>query len=472
MKRKLLVLLSLVFIWNACSNKSAPIAADPWKEAEIILARIVPPSFPDMDFLITDFGAVNDGATDCTEAFRKAIEACHTAGGGRVVVPEGKFLTGAIHLKSNVNLHVSKGAVVLFSQDPQKYLPQVYTRFEAVELMNYSPLIYAYEQENIAVTGEGELNGQADDDHWWYWKGKWGHAGANREAREHQQKPANERLKKMAEDGVPVSERIFGDGDYLRPSFVQPYKCKNVLIEGVTIKDSPMWVLHPVLSENVTIRNVTVISHGPNSDGCDPESSKDVLIEGCVFDTGDDCIAIKSGRDHDGRRVNVPSENIIVRNCIMKDGHGGVVIGSEISGNVSNVFAENCEMSSPYLDRALRLKSNSRRGGIIENIYMRNVTIGDVDEAVVHVYMFYANETGDNHPVVRNIQVKNVTSKKSQYGICIEAEEDYPVEDIVIEDCSFDNVSKGNVLKGYRGLKVKNVKINGEEFLPDPNIKQ
>ena len=455
----------LIVLQPSCkTNDTKTVDADPWSQVDGILARIVAPTFPDKNFNITDYGAKGDSVTDCTEAFAKAIVACNEAGGGKVIVPEGKFSTGPIHLKSNVNLHISKGAVVLFSRDTKKYLPQVYTRFEAVELMNYSPLIYAYEQENIAITGEGELNGQANDENWWFWKGRWGHAGKERELKEGAptQKEANERLKKMAEDGVPVKDRIFGEGDYLRPNFIQPYKCKNVLIEGVTIKESPMWIIHPVLCENVTIRKVKVISHGPNSDGCDPESCKDVLIEDCLFDTGDDCIAIKSGRDHDGRRVNVPSENIIVRNCTMKDGHGGVVIGSEISGNVRNVFAENCEMSSPYLDRALRLKSNSRRGGIIENVFMRNVNVGDVADAVVHVYMFYANETGDNHPTVRNIQVKNVTSKKSNYGIYIEAEEDYPVEGIVIEDCTFENAAKGNMIKGYKNLKLVNVKINGE----------
>ena len=442
-------------------------SSDPWQQVSQILKNIQEPRFPDRDFVITRYGAVADGVTDCTEAIAKAVAACHQAGGGRVVVPPGKYYTGPIHLKSNVNLHVSKGAVLLFSQDTEKYLPQVYTRFEAIELMNYSPFIYAYEQENIAVTGQGELNGQADKDHWWPWKGKWSHGtySYNPPAGAPNQKAANEKLKKMAQEGIPVAQRIFGEGDYLRPNFIQPYKCKNVLIEGVTIKNSPMWVIHPVLCENVIVRKVTVISHGPNSDGCDPESCKNVLIEDCVFDTGDDCIAIKSGRDHDGRRVNVPSENIVIRRCRMKDGHGGVVIGSEVSGNVRNVFAENCIMNSPYLDRALRIKSNSRRGGIIENIFMRNVKVDTVADAAIRIYMFYANETGDNYPVVRNIRVSNVTCKKSDYALFIEAEEEYPVENITIENCSFENVQKGNVLKGYKNLNLINVKVNGREFL-------
>ena len=201
--------------------------------------------------------------------------------------------------------------------------------------MNYSPLIYAYEEENIAVTGKGILDGQGSNENWWNWKGNknsgWTEGTPN-------QKDDRDKLFKLAENNVPPEERVFGDGHYLRPNFVQPYKCKNVLIEGVTFKNSPMWFIHPVLCENVSIKDVTVEGLGPNNDGCDPESSKNVLIKNCYFNTGDDCIAIKSGRNNDGRRINVPSENIIIQNCHMKEGHGGVVIGSEISGGVKNVF--------------------------------------------------------------------------------------------------------------------------------------
>lgn len=469
MQHNLLTFPVLVFMVAACNSSPRQEThvdpADPWVQAAGILETIKAPQFPNKEFIITDYGAVGDSITDCTDAFRKAIEACHSAGGGHVVVPEGKFQTGPIHLKSNVDLHLMKGSVILFSRDTKKYLPQVITRFEAIELMNYSPLIYAYEQENIAITGEGELNGQADPQHWWFWKGKWGDSermGITWKEGMPSQEAANNRLKEMAANNLPVSERIFGEGDYLRPNFVQPYRCKNVLIEGVTIKESPMWVIHPVLCTNVIVRKVKVISHGPNNDGCDPESCNGVLIEDCLFDTGDDCIAIKSGRDHDGRRVNTPSENIIVRNCTMKDGHGGVVIGSEISGNVRNVFAENCEMSSPNLDRALRIKSNSRRGGTVENVYMRNVNVGVVADAVVRINMFYANETGEYHPQVRNVHVENVTCKESKYGWRIEAEDGYPVENVLFKDCSFEQVKDGNILKGSVKLELDNVSINGE----------
>lgn len=419
----------------------------------MIAARIVPPSFPDRTFDVLAYGAVADGRTDCLGAFRKAIEACHAAGGGRVNVPAGVFFVGGpITLKSHVNLHLEKDAIVRFTQETSRYLPQVLTRFESVELMNYSPFVYAYQQENIAITGTGTLDGNSDETHWWFWK--------------KQQQPANKRLKEMAKNNVPASKRMFGEGDFLRPNFIQPYQCKNILIEGITIRNSPMWIINPVLSTNITVRNVTIISHGPNNDGCDPESSRDVMIENCYFDTGDDCIAIKSGRDDDGRRIHVPSENIIVRGCTMKDGHGGVVIGSEVSGDVRNVFAENCIMDSPNLERALRIKSNSYRGGVMENIYMRNVTVGEVSDAVFLIELFYANETGDYHPTVRNVVMEQVTSKRSPYALRFEGEPAHPIDNITVRDCSFENVQQGNAMKGITNLTIKKVKVNGKELKP------
>jgi len=256
-----------------------------------------------------------------------------------------------------------------------------------------------------------------------------------------------------------------GEGSYLRPQFIQPYKCKNVLIDGVTIKNSPMWEIHPVLCENVIVQNVTVISHGPNNDGCDPESCKDVLIRNCFFDTGDDCIAIKSGRNADGRRLNVPSENIVIQDCEMRDGHGGVVIGSEISGNVRNVFAENCIMNSPNLDRALRIKTNSVRGGIIEIIFLRNITVGQVADAVFRINLNYEEgDAGEYTPEIRNIRFENITSEKSNYALRIEGYERSPVRDIYLNNCEFKNVSKTNILKNVTAIEFRDVRINGEEI--------
>ena len=270
-------------------------------------------------------------------------------------------------------------------------------------------------------------------------------------------------LFQMAEDNVPVQERMFGDGHYLRTNFIQFYRCKNILIDGVTIKRSPMWEIHPVLSENITVRNVTVTSHGPNNDGCNPESSKNVLIENCYFDTGDDCIALKSGRNADGRRINVPTENVIIRNCQMKDGHGGVVIGSEMTGGCRNIFVEDCVMDSPNLDRALRIKTNSLRGGTVENVYMRNVEIGQVADAVLRVYFHYERgDVGEFTPVVRNIKLQNVTSKKSKYALLLDGYERSPISNIVLESCDFQGVQQGNILNHVEELQLRNVKINGQ----------
>lgn len=424
-----------------------------WSSAPAILARIKAPKFPARDFDITKFGAVADDKSDSTDAIRKAIDACHDAGGGRVVVPAGTFITGAIHLKSNVNLYLSTGATLKFSTNPEKYLPVVYTRFEGTECMNYSPLIYAFEQENIAVTGSGTLDGSASDQNWWAWTRRRGNDEALARS-------SVRKLLDYGERGVPVKDRIFGKGEYLRPNFIQPYRSRNILIEGIQIINSPMWEIHPVLSTNITVRGVKISSHGPNNDGCDPESSRDVLIEDCIFDSGDDCIAIKSGRDNDGRRVNVPSENIIVRNSTMKDGHGGVVLGSEVSGGIRNVFIENCHMDSPNLERALRFKSNARRGGFAENVFMRNVEIGHVKEAILTIdFMYETGPNGPYKPIVRNVRLENVKSAASPRVMWIASFPGAVIDDVRFVDCVFRGVEAGEVVEASGSILFQNVKI-------------
>ncbi|HEX6623321.1 MAG TPA: glycoside hydrolase family 28 protein [Pyrinomonadaceae bacterium] len=435
-------------------------AQDAWAQVPAILKRIKPPTFPQRDFAVTRFGAVADGKTDCTDAFRKAINAAHAAGGGRVVVPAGTFLTGPIHLKSNVNLHVSEGATVKFSQETKKYLPLVFSRWEGMELMNYSPFIYAFEQRNIAVTGAGTLDGQGDHEHWWPWKGQERHGWKRGDP---DQKKARKTLEEMTERGTPVPERVFGEGHYLRPQFIQPYRCRNVLIEGVTIRNSPMWEINPVLCQNVTVRKVHIATHGPNNDGCDPESCKDVLIEDCFFDTGDDCIAIKSGRNADGRRINVPTENIIIRDCVMKEGHGGITVGSEISGGVRNLFAENCRLDSPNLDHALRVKNNAMRGGLLENLYFRNIEVGQVAHAVITIDFNYEEGAKGKHtPVVRNYVVENLRSGKSKHALDVQGFRDAPIYGLRLKDCTFENVERASVVAHLRGASLENVRVNGQ----------
>jgi polygalacturonase len=431
-----------------------------WGALPTLLKHISLPTFPDRDFNVTDFGALGDKKKDCSEAFKKAIEKCSDEGGGRVVVPKGVYLTGPIYLKSNVNLHVSMGATIRFITDPKKYLPVVYTRWEGVECMNYSALIYAFEQENIAVTGGGVLDGQGSKNAWWSWKGSKEYGWAEGMP---DQKEGRRKLFDAGEKDIPVHERVLGEGYYLRPNFVQPYRCKNVLIQGVTFKNSPMWFLHPVLCQNVSIVRVTTEGLGPNNDGCDPESSKDVLIKDCYFDNGDDCIAIKSGRNRDGRRVNVPSENIIIQGCRMKNGHGGVVMGSEMSGGVRNVYAEDCTMDSPNFDRALRIKTNSVRGGIVENVFMRNVRVGQVAEAAVKINYYYEEgDSGPFTPIVRNIEVSRLQCGKSRFALWIRAYDRSPATNISIKDCTFKNVAEPSVIDNVKNLSMVNVRVNGK----------
>lgn len=435
-------------------------SADPWKtEYPKILARIKSPKFPKREINILKFGAKAGGEADCRTAINKAIEECSKAGGGRVVVPAGVFLTGAIRLRSNVNLHISKGATLKFATTAKSYEPVVHTRWEGMELMHLSPLIYAYEESNVAITGEGTLDGQGKS-FFWKWHGNPRYGG---DPEKMSQRPARAKLYEYMDRNVPVAERIFGDGHWLRPQFIQPYKCKNVLVEGVRIVDSPMWEVHPVMCENVTVRNIHVETHGPNNDGCNPESCKDVLIENCFFDTGDDCIAIKSGRNNDGRRLNTPSENIIIRNCEFKDGHGGITVGSEISGGVRNVFAHDCKLSSEDLWTALRVKNNASRGGKLENFYFRNITVGQVSRAVVEIdFNYEEGAKGEHTPVVRNYVVEDLTCETGNRAVDLQGLDNAPIYDVTMRNCTFGSVKNPSIVKNVKGLTIENFKIAGK----------
>lgn len=459
------ILLSGIMACNSNNTKnshgSAAAKADAWDSLPAIAAQIKAPEFPNKDFSIMQYGAKNDSTFNSSAAFKKAIEACNQQGGGRVIVPAGVYFTGPVYLKSNVNLHLEKGARIVFSTNPNDYLPLVHGRWEGVELMNYSSLIYAYQEKNIAITGEGILDGKATFDNWWPWKGGKGWKKGAPNQNDSGNRPA---LFKMNDNGVPVEDRKFGNGFYLRPQFFQPYQCNNILVEGVTFTNSPMWNLTPCLCNNITIRKVTIEAHGPNTDGCDPESCKNVLIQDCLFNTGDDCIAIKSGRNADGRKFNTPSENIIIQGCTMIDGHGGVAIGSEISGGVRNVFIENCKMSSPNLDVALRIKSSAERGGTTENIYMRNVEVGQVAHQFVIATMNYKNETGNFVPAMRNIAVKNVTVHKGgEIGVFLDGYKDSPVDNFSMSNVTIDSVPTPYKFVNAVNTQFDNVTINGKK---------
>lgn len=439
--------------------------ADNWNDKlyRQIEQNISEPVFPDKEFVITKYGAsVKNSALKNQKAINKAIVECSKAGGGKVVVPEGKFNTGPVVLKSNVNLVVSKGATLLFSTD-KKLFPIVLTRWEGMDCLNYQPCIYAYGEENVAITGEGTIDGNGSNETWWKMCGK-DKFGWTPELEE-SQKIGRPLLFEYSEAGKPFEERNMKDTG-LRPQLVNIYKCNNVAIKDVTLLRSPFWVIHPLLCKNVTVKGVKIWNEGPNGDGCDPESCEDVLIEGCVFHTGDDCIAIKSGRNADGRIWNLPSKNIIVRDCIMEDGHGGVVVGSEITGGCQNVFVENCKMDSPDLDRVLRIKTNTCRGGVIENIYMRNVEVGQCREAVMRINLNYEpNEPAKRGfiPTVRNVYMRNVTCRKSKYGILINGLDDADnIYNINVENCNFTGVESEPVKRTGKShdLKFENLFVN------------
>ncbi len=429
------------------------------------------PKIAERQFLITSFGAKTTAtAAQNQKAINRVISLVSKKGGGKVIIPKGTWNTGAIELKSHVNLVLEEGATLHFAFEPKLY-PLVRTSWEGLACWNYSPCIYAYKATDIAITGKGTIDGGGNNDTFWQWNGSPRFGYKEGVTKESQKLGSRSKLLKMAEDGVPFDERKFGMGYGLRPQLVNMVHCERILIKDVKMINSPFWVIHPLLSKNITVDGVYVWNEGPNGDGCDPEACENVLIQNCVFHTGDDCIAIKSGRNNDGRLWNQPSKNIIIRNCKMEDGHGGVVIGSEISGGCENVYAENCVMDSPHLERILRIKTNNCRGGQVQNINMRNVVVGQCKEAVVKINLDYERKEicyRGFEPIVNNVNVENVTCHKSDYGVLIIGRDSLEnVYDINIKNCKFDGVVKEPVkITGKtRNVKFDNLVINGSLVL-------
>ncbi|MBP5257414.1 MAG: glycoside hydrolase family 28 protein [Prevotella sp.] len=451
------ILLAAIFVVSVVSSY----AQQQWDSLYAdILANIQEPQFAERVYLITKYGASQkDNGRKNQKAIQKAIDRCSADGGGKVVVPAGLWLTGALTLKDNVCICLEEGATLRFAFDTSLY-PNVMTRWEGVDCINYQPLIYASHSRNIGIKGKGVIDGNGSKETWWGMTGYdwWGWHDGMENARQ----GSRDRLLKMAEDGVPAEQRVFGSGEGLRPQLINFYQCEGIILEDVKVIDSPFWVIHPLLSKNIILRNVTVWNEGPNGDGCDPESCEYILIEGCRFHTGDDCIAIKAGRNADGRRWARPTQNMIVRNCEMEDGHGAVVVGSEVSGGCRNVLVENCRMDSPKLDRVIRIKTNSCRGGVIENIFVRDCTVGQCKESVLKVNLDYDPKEQccrGYKPVVMNVWMQNVTCNKSKYGVMVVGFTDTEnVSDITLRDCKF-NVSDENIkVTGKMGnLSLDNV---------------
>lgn len=450
-------LVVLPLLAGSLQALAAPAAGSlPWSAANTILSQTTVPTFPGKTFLLTSYGGKGDGSTDNTAAFQKAIAACNASGGGQVKVPAGIYVTGAIHLLSNVNLHLDAGSTIKFSGDVTKY-PTVLTRYQGIECMNHSPLIYAYGQTNIAVTGSGTLDAvnvsswnKTDDSSAW------------------------SKLQSQASAGTPVAQRVYGaTGNRLRVAFIEPYNSSNILIQGVTLKHSWFWQLHPTLSTNVTVDGVTVTlpSQG-NTDGCDPESCDHVVIKNSSFSCKDDTIAIKSGRDADGRRLHTPCQNIVIMNSTFESNRGMVACGSEESGGIQNVYCYNLSSFGNGVWSCLYIKANPVRGGFVENVNMDTVTAsGRSDHSASSGYpagvlaiLDYNNTTsGGFPPTFTNINVSHMNFANSPYALRLEGLSSDKIGTVTVANSIFTHIAnQASIVTNVKSLTYTNVTVNGK----------
>lgn len=437
MKFKLLSTVAFLLIWSGISYAGSLKYDTTLRDS--ILNEISGASIPERQVNILRYGAKGDGKSDCRKAFEKAMKEAEKSGGIHITVPAGVyFMEGPLNLKSNVCIELDDGAVLKFSPDPKHY-PIVNTSWEGTYLHNYSPFIYGYGIHDVAIIGRGTIDGNAMST-FATWKPN--------------QKPAQMRSRDMNHNGIEVSERVFGDGDWLRPHLMQFYDCRNVTLQGVKMINSPFWCVHLLQSENVICRSLRYDAKLVNNDGIDPESSRNILIEDIYFDNGDDNIAIKSGRDNDGWSLGSPCENVIIRNCHFKGLHA-VVIGSEMSGGVRNVFVEDCDYAG-YCKRGIYVKTNPDRGGFVKNLFVNNCRFDEVED-LFYITSKYAGEGLDNDHFseIENVYVNGlICNKASKAALVLQGTSQKPIKDVI-----FDNIAVGEAKIGVSFSDTRNVTV-------------
>lgn len=402
---------------------------------------------------VTNFGAKKDSSAKATLAIKKAIDAAAKAGGGTVYFPAGKYLTGPIHFKSNITIFIDAGAELHFSDDFDDYLPMVESRYEGVDVKTFSPLFYANNVENIAIIGRGIIDGHGKK--WWDFVEGY----KQDQPRSKWQKIFDQENKGILLPDEP-KQMVRG---FLRPPFIQPMHSKNILIQGITVRNSPFWTINPEFCDNVTIHAVTVINPqrlAPNTDGINPESCRNVRISDCYISVGDDCITIKSGKDLPGRTKNRPAENYTITNCTMMSGHGAVVIGSEMSGGVKNIAISNCVFDGT--DRGIRLKTVRGRGGVVEDIRVDNIIMKNIRNQAIVMDIEYAKSSpepvSERTPQFRNIRLSNITAYTGE-AMYINGIEEMPVSEISLHDVVFE-AEQGITIRNAKDIQLHNVRVN------------
>lgn len=446
--KKLIFTLSILVFSSVISGQNSD---DPTLKIESIISQIELPRIGNFTILVTKLGALGDSISDSKPAFDKAMDLCKKKNGGTIIVPKGVYLlNGPIHFVNHVKLHLQKGAVIRFNDRPEFYLPKVLTSWEGTFLFNYSPLIYAYNCHDIAITGEGTIDGEGSR-LWDSYKEKEG--------------PDKLLSREMNHLSKPLIERQFGENHYLRPQLIQFYKCKNILVEDVRIEDAPFWCLHLLKSESATIRGVKYYALNHNNDGIDPEYSKNILIENIQFDNGDDNIAIKAGRDHEGRaNFETPSENIIIRNCSFKGLHG-VVLGSELSAGIRNIYIQNCK-SGGYLKRGIYFKTNADRGGYIENIDVRNIKLDRVEDCL-YVTANYQGEGSGFATKISNVVFKNITcNNASETGIVLQGYAQNKIKSVLFDHIEIKSAKYGMTITNSERVEFNEVIIGQKAVVP------